>query len=110
MEFWADCEARLARLANRLGPDMERLRQAIAERIPPLTDDDRAAMDTAAWNHLEGGWGELGETRIKEAQDSEKEAVALRHSAAAAKALLAVVERARAAGDWEAYHALNLLY
>jgi hypothetical protein len=36
--FWRECEARLARLANRLAPDLDRLRQAIAARIPPLTD------------------------------------------------------------------------
>jgi len=43
--FWAACDERLARLANRIGPDMDRLRQAIAARIPLPTDDDRAKLD-----------------------------------------------------------------
>src|SRR5262249_39560954 len=54
--FWLECEARPQRLPNRLGPDLDRLRQAIAARIPPLTDADRAAMDAAAWDWLEGFW------------------------------------------------------
>jgi hypothetical protein len=106
--FWINCEARLTRLANRIGPDMDRLRLAVAVRIPPLTDDDRAVMDSAAWDQLEGWWGDLGESRIKRAQRSEEEAVALRHEAA--NAILAPLKRARAAGDWEAYRTLRDLY
>jgi hypothetical protein len=67
-------------------------------------------MDTAAWNQLEGYWNKMGEGRIKSAQRDEQEAVALRHDAAKARTLLAVVERARAGGDWESYRTLNLLY
>jgi hypothetical protein len=109
-DFWADCEDRLGRLANRIGPDIDRLRQAIAARIPPLTDDDRTAMDTAAWDQLEGYWGEMGESRIEQAQDSEKEAVALRSDAAMTEALGKLVKQVRADGDMEAWHTLNMLY
>ena len=55
--FWIECEARLTRLANRLGPDLDRLRQAIAARIPLVTEDERAAMKVAAWERLEQHWG-----------------------------------------------------
>jgi len=51
--FWAACDERLARLANRIGPDMDRLRQAIAARIPLPTDDDRAKLDAFNWDQLE---------------------------------------------------------
>ena len=52
--FWIECEARLARLANRLGPELDQLRQAIAARIPFLTDDDRAKLDALNWDRVEG--------------------------------------------------------
>ena len=45
--FWIECEDRLARLGNRIGPDLDRLRQTIAVRIPLVTDADRAAMEAA---------------------------------------------------------------
>jgi hypothetical protein len=54
--FWVECEARLVRLSNRLGPNMDRLRQDIAARIPPLTDTDRERMHAAAWHWLEAEW------------------------------------------------------
>jgi hypothetical protein len=63
--FWIECEARLTRLANRLGPDLDRLRQAIAERIPPVTDAEREAMKVAAWERLEQHWGGEVEHRNK---------------------------------------------
>jgi hypothetical protein len=108
--FWAGCEERLGRLANRIGPEMDKLRAAIAERIPPLTDDDRAAMDRTAWDQLEGWWEQMGDDRIERAQNAEKEAVALRQDAATTKALFGLVEQARAQGDWDAYRTLNMLY
>ena len=54
--FWAACDERLARLANRIGPDMDRLRQAIAARIPLPTDDDRAKLDAFNWDQLENSY------------------------------------------------------
>ena len=38
---------------HRIGPDMDRLRQAIAARIPLPTDDDRAKLDAFNWDQLE---------------------------------------------------------
>src|SRR5215831_15636388 len=55
--FWIECEDRLARLANRIGSDLDRLRQAIAARILPMTDAEREAMKVAAWERLEQHWG-----------------------------------------------------
>jgi hypothetical protein len=86
------------------------LRAAIADRIPPLTDDDRATMDAAAWDQLEGWWGQMRKGRIEDAQYFEKEANALKLDAATTEALLALVKRARVDGDWEAYRTLNSLY
>jgi hypothetical protein len=108
--FWIDCEDRLGRLANRIGPEMDRLRQTIAARIPPLTDEDRAAMNAAAWDQLEGWWSGMGESRIEQAQDSEKEAVALRSDAAMTEALGKLVKQVRADGDMEAWHTLTVVY
>jgi hypothetical protein len=108
--FWSNCEARLERLANRIGPDMDRLREDIAARIPPLTDEDSKAIDAAAWQQLEAWWNDLAKRRIERAQDSEKEAVALRRDAAKARAMLLPIIAAQAAGDWETYRQLSLLY
>jgi hypothetical protein len=46
--FWEECEARLQRLANRIGPDMERIRQAIAERVPPVSEAEPRAISRPA--------------------------------------------------------------
>jgi hypothetical protein len=59
--FWAACDERLARLANRIGPDMDRLRQAIAARIPLPTDDVRAKLDAFYWDRLEDNYSWLVE-------------------------------------------------
>ena len=43
--FWLDCELRLKRLSNRLGPELlARLRRDIAARIPPLTAAQRKTL------------------------------------------------------------------
>jgi hypothetical protein len=79
--FWQQCEARLARLANRLGPDINRLRQAIAERIPPVTDAEREAMKVAAWEELEQYWGGEIEHQTKRIEQVDEDAVVKRNIA-----------------------------
>ena len=70
--FWAACDERLARLANRIGPDMDRLRQAIAARIPLPTDDDRAKLDVLRWDKLEDWYLWLVERDKKEIARAEE--------------------------------------
>jgi hypothetical protein len=105
--FWRECEARLARLANRLGPDLDRLRQAIAARIPLLTDADRAAMAAAAWDLLEGGWDGHAKSKALESSGWNETAKEVRREATKAEATALQARRLR--GNPEAYQALNML-
>jgi hypothetical protein len=102
--FWLECEARLARLANRL---LDRLRQAIAARIPPLTDADRAAMTAAQWDRLEGGWHDQAKSKARESSRLNEEAKETRREATEAEATALQAKRLR--GNPKAYSALNLL-
>jgi hypothetical protein len=44
--FWAVADERLARLANRIGPDMDKIIAALRERVPVVTADElQAAKD-----------------------------------------------------------------
>jgi hypothetical protein len=107
--FWLECEARLARLSNRVGPNLDRLRQAIAARIPPLTDADREAMDSAAWDRLEGMWDEHAKDKAYRSsrviEDAKQEARRLRREATEAEVTTLQVKSLR--GNWEAYSGLN---
>jgi hypothetical protein len=105
--FWRECEVRLARLSNRIGSDFDRLRQAIAERIPPLTDADREAMDAAARQWLEAGWSNRAEHKARESSVWNEIAKQTRREAIRAEALALKVRQSR--GDPQAFHALNML-
>jgi hypothetical protein len=105
--FWLECEARLARLANRLGPETERLRQAIAARIPPLTDADRDAMDAAAWDGLEGFWDDLAKRKAYHSSDTHERAKEERRKATELEAFVLQAKRLR--GNPKAFNALNRL-
>jgi hypothetical protein len=109
--FWIECEARLERLSNRLGPDLDRLRQAIAARIPPITDADRAAMDAAAWDWLEGFWDRHAKDKARAAVRTIEEARewAKEEQREAVEAELRTRQAQRLRGDWKAYDALNRL-
>jgi hypothetical protein len=105
--FWVECEARLARLTNRIGPDLDRLRQTIAARIPPLTEADRVAIDAEAWNRLEAMWDDYAKAKARESSKWNEQAKADRREATEAEARLLQTKRLR--GNWEAFEALNQL-
>jgi hypothetical protein len=105
--FWRECEARLARLANRLGPDLDRLRQAIAARIPPLTDADRAAMAAWEWDRLEGGWDHHAKSKARESSHWNEVAKKTRREATEAEATTLQAKRLR--GNPKAFDALSML-
>jgi hypothetical protein len=105
--FWRECEARLQRLSNRLGPDLDRLRQAIAARIPPLTDADRVAMEAAAWNWLEGFWDRHAKDKAYQSSRTHEEAKQERREATELEAIALQAKRLR--GNSKAYNALDLL-
>jgi len=93
--FWIECEARLERLSNRLGPDLDRLRQAIAARIPPVTDAERETMKAAAWERLEQFWsGEVQHQNGKIKSSNEDIVGQYRIKRNIAEALLAEIKSA----------------
>jgi hypothetical protein len=105
--FWIECEARLERLSNRLGPDLDRLRQAIAARIPPVTDAERETMKAAAWDQLEGFYNSRAkhkaDTVIRTLELAEDE----KREAAVAEAM--ALQAKRLHGNADAFDPLNLL-
>jgi hypothetical protein len=103
--FWNECKVRLVRLANRLGPDADRLRQVIAARIPPLTDTDRMALDAEAWDSLEGMWDNFAKRKARESSQYNEYAKVLRREAQEADAIVLQTKRR----DPEAYNDLNQL-
>jgi hypothetical protein len=111
MWFWQECDERLARLANRLGPDLDRLRQAIAARIPPATDADRQAMDAAAWDQLESFWDRQAKSKARAASDHIQfgKQMAKRDMHAATEAEVMTLKAKRLRGNRRAYEALQRL-
>jgi hypothetical protein len=105
--FWRECEARLTRLSNRIGPDLDRLRQAITARIPPLTEADREAMIAAAWDSLEGQWDGFAKMRAQQSSLSIEIAKQERREAIEAEATMLQAKRLR--GKPEAFDPLNWL-
>jgi hypothetical protein len=105
--FWLECEDRLARLSNRLGPDLDRLRQAIAARIPPLTDADRATIEAAAWDRLEAQWDGHAKKTARESSEWNETAKWYRREATEAEVATLQVKRLR--GKPQAYEPLNML-
>lgn len=109
--FWRECEARLARLGNRLGGEVERLRQAIAVRVPVVTDAERAAMNAAAWDQLEGMWDDHAKSRARRAVDeikfAQREAKQHMRESIESEAITRQAKRLR--GNAKAYDALNML-
>jgi hypothetical protein len=105
--FWRECEARLARLANRLGPDLDRLRQAVAARVPPPTDADRASLDAWEWDRLESTWTGRAQSKARESSKWNETAKRVRREAVEAEANALQARRLR--GNAQAYSALNLL-
>jgi hypothetical protein len=98
--FWAICDERLARLANRIGPDMDRLRQAIAARIPLPTDDDRAKLDAYHWDQLEDQYLWLVERDKKQiARAEEKIRKRQERLAEFGEPIVAEIKRLRATGN-----------
>jgi hypothetical protein len=77
---------------------MDRLRQAIAERVPPASEADLAQIDALEWQWLEDGWARVIERdhqRIAEYEELIRE-----HHAKLAEAAPVAdeVKRLRAAG------------
>jgi hypothetical protein len=105
--FWLVCEAKLARLSNRIGPDLDRLRQEIAARIPPLTDADRAAMEAAAWDSLESMWHGRAKSKAREASSWMETVKRARLAANESEATALQAKRLR--GNPKAYNPLNML-
>jgi hypothetical protein len=105
--FWDECDARLARLSNRLGPELDRLRQIIAARIPPLTDADRQALETSAWDFIEENWDDRAKRKARAASQSIEQAKQERREAAKSKAMAEHVKSSR--GDKRALEPLNML-
>ena len=71
MQFWQEAKPRLERLANRLGPDLKRLRMAVHARVPWPKEPERADLPLMEAN------GELAsamsgyETATKMVEDNE---------------------------------------
>jgi hypothetical protein len=105
--FWLECEARLQRLSNRLGPDLDRLHQAIAARIPPLTDADRAAMEAAAWNSMQSMWEDHAKSKAFHSFDWNETAKQCMREAIKAEANALQAKTLR--GNPKAFDALNRL-
>jgi len=105
--FWQECEARLARLANRLGPDLDRLREAIAGRIPPPTDADRALLTAWEWDRLEGMWDGHAQGKARESSRWNELAKQIRREATEAEAMTLRAKKLR--GKPGAYDPLNWL-
>jgi hypothetical protein len=105
--FWLECEARLARLANRLGPETDRLRAAVAARIPPLTDAEREAMAAQAWDRLQTTWDGHADAKAREASHLNEIAKQLRREATAAEVRALQAKTLR--GNEKAYDALSAL-
>jgi hypothetical protein len=112
--FWHECEARLERLSNRLGPDLDRLRQAIAARIPPVTDAERETMDHVKWDELEENWAWLRKRDIDEIKRCREQVQKSRATAEKLEAIIAAIKDARATGakfqDTPGVTELNDLY
>jgi hypothetical protein len=106
-QFWLACEATLARLSNRLGPDLDRLRQAIAARIPPITDVDRAAVDAARWDSLEGMWDDHAKSKARQASKWMESVKQDRRAADVAETITLHAKSLR--GNPKAYDVLNRL-
>jgi hypothetical protein len=105
--FWDGCEPKLARLSNRLGPDLDRLRQVIAARIPPLDDADRQFLEIVAWVFLEEQWGNRAKSKARDSSHWNELAKQERREATEAEAMALQVKSLR--GNPEAYRALNNL-
>lgn len=86
---------------------MEKLRQAIASRIPPLTDADWDSMDAASWDRLESAWGNQAERKTKEGVDYEEMAKNARQAAAQVEAITQRAKQLR--GNPQAYAILDKL-
>jgi hypothetical protein len=89
---------RLQRLANRIGPDMDRLRQAIAERIPPVLEAELAQLDALEWQWLEDGWARAIERDHRHIADYEERIKKHRANLAEAEPIAVEVRRLRADG------------
>jgi hypothetical protein len=107
LTFWEECEARLARLSNRIGSDLDRIRQAIAARIPPFTDADWQVLEAAAWDSLEDGWDNHGKEKARDSSYWNELAKRLRREATEAEATTLQVKRLR--GNPGAFDALRML-
>jgi hypothetical protein len=105
--FWLKCEARLARLSNRIGPDLDRLRQAIAARISPLTDAEREATAAAAWNSLESMWDRHAKDKARAASNWNQ--IAKQEMREAIEAEVMTLKTKRLRGKPEAFDPLNML-
>lgn len=105
--FWLECEPRLARLANRLGPELDRLRQQIAARIPPLNDTEREALIAWAWENLESGWQGHSDGKTREASKLNELAMQCLREATTSETIALKVKQLQ--GDEEAYPTLNNL-
>jgi hypothetical protein len=102
--FWEECEARLARLANRLGPELDRLREAIAARIPRPTE---AEIDAAAWAWLTTQWDDHAKSKARESSRWNEVAKQRRREANEAEAT--TLQAKRLHGKPQAFDALDAL-
>jgi hypothetical protein len=70
-EFWLQLEERFARLANRLGPDIDKLRTSIADRIPIPSDGE---IEVEAWEQLKADYQDIIDRDRKHAEETMQEA------------------------------------
>jgi hypothetical protein len=97
--FWENVDQRLARLANRVGPDMEAIRQAIAKRVPPVSEEEWQFLDTMSWDWLEKNWQSLVDRDEKSIVEAEENIRRLRaRIAKAGKPNVELVKQLRASG------------
>jgi hypothetical protein len=105
--FWAECDARLERLANRLGPEAGRVRAAIAARIALPTDADQETLNAAAWDSLKAMWADYAKSRADESSRDNKHAENRMLLSIMGEEMALRAQNLR--GNWKAYHALQSL-
>ena len=61
--FWKTCKSRMAKLANRIGPDMKRLRMAIHARVPWHMEEGLTRLELLDAQKEEQFWRSLNERK-----------------------------------------------
>jgi hypothetical protein len=84
-----------------------RIRQAIAARVPPLTDADWQVLEAARWDFLEDGWNNHANKKAHESSHWNEVAKHTRREATEAE--LAALQVKRLRGNPRAFRAISNL-